>query len=156
MPAVCVMRRIYRHAALPHDVEFTSAAWRTMQRFAQNWPWNKEAGGQLFGTISDFRISIEDATPPRRDDVRTRASFVIDSRAAQHEIDERTNRGLVYFGDWHTHPEPEAKPSNEDLKNAARLFRAANGKPFLLMVIVGRHGTYVAVYNSLRVLRLQH
>lgn len=144
----------YNHDALPFGIEFTMSAWNAMQRFAQHWPWNKEAGGQLFGKVEDYRIVIADATPPRKSDKRSRTSFEIDVAVANAEIREREKNGLTYFGDWHTHPEDRAKPSGQDLNNAGRLFRNANGRAFLVLVIVGTSTSYVGMYNSRKLIAL--
>lgn len=144
----------YNHDALPYDIEFTTTAWNTMQRFAQQWPWNKEAGGQLFGKIEDYRILIEEATPPRKSDKRSRAAFEIDVVGANAEIRDREKNGFSYFGDWHTHPENNAKPSGQDLRNAGRLFRNANDRSFLVLVIVGTTTSYVGLYNSKKLIAL--
>ena len=126
-----------------------------MRRHTQYWPWHREAGGQLFGTVSNFTITVEEATPPRPGDVRRKNLFEIDKTAADAELADRQSKGLFYFGDWHTHPEHRAKPSGQDLNNAGKLIRGARSYPFLIMVIVGVDSTFVAIYNSRSLLELE-
>lgn len=112
-----------------------------------------EAGGQLFGTVAGTRINVSLATGPRAADVRTRYSFKPDRRAEQAEIDHSHEKGLLYFGDWHTHPEPVPTPSFQDLKSIREAFKKSthhlNG---FLLVIVGTDklpsGLYVAIHND--------
>jgi len=145
----------FEHPMLGHRIEFTGQAWRLMNNYMQSWPWNKEAGGQMFGQANGYTLIVEEASGPRRDDVRTRGSFEIDPIAAANEIKERRVKGLIYLGDWHTHPEDYAKPSDQDRMNAAKLMKGAPQNPFLLLVIVGNRDTYVGVYNERSLLRLK-
>jgi integrative and conjugative element protein (TIGR02256 family) len=148
-------RFCFYHPMLPYDIEFMPEPWFTIHGFAQRWPWSKEAGGQLFGSFNDFVVRIAVATPPRKGDERSRQSFKIDVVEANIEIVERQKTGLMYLGDWHTHPEERAKPSIIDTGNASRLFRGANGKPFLVMAIVGLQRTYIGVHNASRLMALE-
>lgn len=144
----------FEHPMIGHRIEFTGRAWRLMNNYMQSWPWNKEAGGQMFGRTDGYRLIVEEATGPRKGDVRARRSFEIDSAAAANEIAERQVKGLIYLGDWHTHPEDYAKPSDQDRMNAGRLMKGAPQNPFLLLVIVGTRDTYVGVYNARKLLQL--
>jgi integrative and conjugative element protein (TIGR02256 family) len=96
-----------------------------------------EAGGQLFGTVTGRKISILEATGPRRTDYRSRYSYIPDRKAEQREIDKRFNPGLHFLGDWHTHPESFPTPSGTDLTNmrecVKRSKRAVSG--FLLLIV---------------------
>lgn len=96
-----------------------------------------EAGGQLFGTITERTILIVEATGPRKLDRRSRYSYIPNRRAEQLEIDERFAAGLHFLGDWHTHPEPTPTPSGVDLRNmqecVRRSRRALSG--FLLLIV---------------------
>jgi len=73
-----------------------------------------EAGGQLFARLTPFEVFIEEATGPRLSDRRARMSYVPDRLAERAEIREKFSEGLHYVGDWHTHPEKNAKPSSID------------------------------------------
>lgn len=97
-----------------------------------------EAGGQLFGRIQEKMITIEEATGPRRSDIRSRYSYIPDRNAEQREINDRFSSGLHFIGDWHTHPEPIPHASGTDLDNMRECVkksrRAVSG---FLLVIVG-------------------
>jgi integrative and conjugative element protein (TIGR02256 family) len=139
---------------LPFQVLFERRVMSIMQAKAQSLWFTRESGGQLFGRIESGNFVVSEVTGLQRTDVRSRTSFTMDVAAANVEIVERFKRGLHFFGDWHTHPEDDPKPSQTDLKNAARLFQAANGRPCFIMVIVGRKNTYVGVHNAKSIARL--
>jgi len=73
-----------------------------------------EAGGQLFARITRFEIYVELATGPRPQDKRTRTSYEPDRPTERREIEAMFQTGLHFVGDWHTHPEPIARPSTLD------------------------------------------
>lgn len=113
-----------------------------------------ESGGQMFGKVEDGNIIVTEVTLPRAKDQRTRTSFILDVPSANAEVAQYFARGLHYLGDWHTHPQDEPEPSQEDRQNANRLFKAAAGRPCLVMAIVGRSRTYVGVHNSTKIIPL--
>lgn len=113
-----------------------------------------ESGGQMFGKVEDGNIIVTEVTLPRAKDKRTRTSFLLDVPSANVEVVEHFARGLHYLGDWHTHPQDEPEPSQEDRQNASRLFKAAAGRPCLVMAIVGRNRTYVGVHNATKMITL--
>jgi integrative and conjugative element protein (TIGR02256 family) len=108
----------------------------------------------MFGRIEGYRVVVTEATEPNPKDKRTRTSFVLDVATANQEIAERFRQGLQYLGDWHTHPEARPKPSSEDRTNAGRMFKTTFGRPWFLMIIVGRYETWVGVYNQHSIVRL--
>ena len=112
----------------------------------------REAGGQLFARFDGSQILVVEATGPRRTDRRTRTSFVPDRRAEQKEISERHTRGLHFIGDWHTHPETIASPSETDFRNIAECFaRSTHTLNGFVLIVVGRanspDGLNVSVYD---------
>lgn len=119
-------------------VILTDAVLEHFRRHQQLRKRDTEAGGQLFGRIQGKTITIEEATGPRRSDIRSRYSYVPDRKAEQREINERFSSGLHFIGDWHTHPEPIPHPSGTDLDNMRECVnksrRAVSG---FLLVIVG-------------------
>jgi len=149
-----VRERVFERPDVPYQVALEREAWRQMTRFAQHWPWTKEGGGQLFGVVEKYVVCVQEATPPRKGDVRTRISFDIHPDSAAREIAEREKNGLLYLGDWHTHPERKAKPSPQDMTNARRLFSGARGRPFLVAIIVGTERHYIGLFNSITMLPL--
>ncbi|WP_438748323.1 Mov34/MPN/PAD-1 family protein [Pararhizobium sp. O133] len=120
-------------------VELTPAALATMLSHRQRGFFSKEAGGQLFATLSRDRWCIEVATGPRRGDRRGRFHFWPDRKAEQEEITRFHERGLEFVGDWHTHPENSPTPSNDDMTSVANVVRESlHNLPGILMCIVGR------------------
>ena len=100
----CSQRIVVKPAALAHMAERRQIRW-----FA------REAGGQLFGTLSQSEVVITKATGPYPGDSRWRYSYRSNPKAAQKAIDENAALGLMYLGEWHTHPEamPTASPADE-------------------------------------------
>lgn len=98
---------------------------------------DREAGGQLFARVFRYEIYIAEATGPRTSDRRTRLSYRPDRKLEQAEIDESQRRGLVFVGDWHTHPELMPEPSTQDLVSISECFRKSFHylNAFLLVVV---------------------
>lgn len=132
---------------------FSERALEHFHKHRQNRPWKKEAGGQLFARIDLPDILIEEATGPRRADLRSRNSYRPDRRAEQREILERLGQGLHFVGDWHTHPEPYPNHSLQDVASMRELVTKSqhrlNG---FLLVIVGNvsatHSLFVSVVDA--------
>jgi integrative and conjugative element protein (TIGR02256 family) len=98
-----------------------------------------EAGGQLFGTITAELIDVTKATGPYTDDERSRYRYRSNPAAAQRAIQEQSQAGLLYLGEWHTHAED--LPSASGLDDGAMqqiLARSQLNSNALLMLIVGR------------------
>ncbi len=115
--------------------------------------WDREAGGQLFARVSPYEIYIEEATGPRRSDRRSRASYRPDRKLEQGEICDRQRKGLVFVGDWHTHPELLPKPSARDLESISECFQksAHHLNAFLLLVVgtsTSAEDLHVSIHNS--------
>lgn len=128
---------------------FGKVVLRHFERHRQTHLWHREAGGQLFARLDATHIMIEKATGPRRTDHRTRNSYIPNRRAEQAEICEQHSAGLHYVGDWHTHPELDPRPSQQDLASMGNCFmkskHALNG---FVLVIVG-NGTPLRLHVSL-------
>lgn len=121
--------------------------------------WQREAGGQLFARLTPYEVYVVDATGPRRTDKRARTSYIPDRKAEQQEIDERFRDGLIYVGDWHTHPESTPRPSSKDINSISECFRKSqHGLSAFLLVVVGSTNlwqhSFIGLYGSsgLRVL----
>lgn len=118
-----------------------------------------EAGGQLFGRIQEKIITIEEATGPRRSDIRSRYSYIPDRKAEQREINDRFPSGLHFIGDWHTHPEPIPYPSGTDLDNMRECVKKSRrGVSGFLLIIVGTapllSGLHASLHDSKEILLL--
>ncbi len=140
-------------------VILTNAVLEHFRRHQQQRKRDTEAGGQLFGRIQEKIIIIEEATGPRRSDIRSRYSYIPDRKAEQREINDRFPSGLHFIGDWHTHPEPIPYPSETDLDNMRECVkksrRAVSG---FLLIIVGTapppSGLHASLHDSKETLLL--
>jgi integrative and conjugative element protein (TIGR02256 family) len=111
---------------------------------------DREAGGQLFARVSRYEIYIAEATGPRTSDRRSRLSYRPDRKLEQGEIDESQRRGLVFVGDWHTHPELMPEPSTQDLVSISECFRkSSHHLNAFLLVVVGASGAPKDLHVSL-------
>lgn len=88
----------------------------TLDRYRQTLPWKKEAGGQLFGTVSATEVLLLHASVPHRRDERGRYHFRTHPETARHAIAMAHARGLLFLGEWHTHAEAIPRPSNDDIQ----------------------------------------
>lgn len=121
------------------EVEIMPAAVSAMLAHRQKSLFSREAGGQMFATLSANRWRIEAATGPRNGDRRSRFHFWPDRKAEQEEINRFYERGLEFVGDWHTHPEDVPRPSSSDLTSVGNVVRESrHALPGILMCIVGR------------------
>jgi integrative and conjugative element protein (TIGR02256 family) len=124
----CSQRVVIADRALDH-----------MARYRQLSRYSKEAGGQLFGTVSSSEVVVFTATGPYRGDQRWRTSYRSNPKAAQRTIDEQAREGHLYLGEWHTHPENHPNASGTDFDAMARLQQASSTRMAnILMVIQGR------------------
>lgn len=99
----------------------------------------KEAGGQIFGTRIETGLQVVAATGPYKGDVRTRTSYRSDPVAAGRMIDAMRKRGLIYLGEWHTHPERHPRPSGSDADAFARLCaHSKHASATLILAIQGQ------------------
>ena len=144
---------VYPIADSGQVLEFSNAVLRRFSRHRQRRWYQREAGGQLFARFSETKILVEEATGPRRTDVRTRTSYVPDRKAEQREIDTRHAAGLHYIGDWHTHPESVPVPSWRDKHSIAESVRkSTHTLQGFVLVVVGQMkapaGLAVSVYDA--------
>ncbi|MPS34675.1 MAG: hypothetical protein E2593_05145 [Stenotrophomonas sp.] len=124
----CSQRVVITDRALDHMARYRQLSW-----------YSREAGGQLFGTVSSSEVVVLTATGPYRGDQRWRTSYRSNPRAAQRAIDEQADEGHLYLGEWHTHPEDHPMASGTDFDAMAKLQRASSTRlASLLMVIQGR------------------
>lgn len=131
---------VIEHSVLDHMAKHRQLAW-----------YSREAGGQLFGTIGANEVVVCMARGPYRRDQRWRFSYRSNRKAAQRAIDEMSAKGLIYLGEWHTHPEEHPVASAADHDAMVRLMAASTTKlSSLLMLIQGRVSGVngVAVYSS--------
>lgn len=120
------------------------------RQIAQN---DCEAGGQLFARLDGNAVRIERATGPRPSDRRSITAFVPNRPAERREIKRLFKQDLHYVGDWHTHPEPRAQPSQTDIASFKDMFRKSRHKlaGFVMLIVgseMGERGIFVAICNA--------
>lgn len=99
----------------------------------------KEAGGQLFGTVDQSMVRIIRATGPYRADERSRFRYRSNPSSAQKAIQEQSEFGLFYLGEWHTHAEDHPSASYMDGDAMSKLMSKSKlNSSSLVMLIVGR------------------
>ena len=130
-------------------VAFGETATACLRRYRQRNAKAHEAGGMLLGRLIDATqdIVVDEVTTPTPLDKRGRFFFFRDRLLAQRQVHIAWNESghtRLYLGEWHSHPEDDPFPSQQDLKNWRRIGRAADyEQDFLLFVIVGRRNTRV-------------
>ncbi|WP_244827095.1 Mov34/MPN/PAD-1 family protein [Caballeronia sp. TF1N1] len=127
---------LIRHERFDQHVEIATEALAHLRRYRQIRACAREAGGQLFGSVDGSVIQILEANGPRREDERTRTSFRSDPISAQREIDRCVQRGLVYLGEWHTHPEPRPTASRDDTDALSRLLAKSRLRVNVLFMLI--------------------
>lgn len=111
---------------------------RHIRRHRQVQQSSPEAGGQLFGRVTDTLVSITHAAGPRAGDERGRFTFRSDPETAQADIGRFARRGLLYLGEWHTHAEAIPRPSGSDEHAMRQIYaRSRLNTAALLLVIIG-------------------
>jgi len=110
-----------------------------VSKYRQTTSRSTEAGGQLFGAFDNEKICVVEATGPYIGDYRSRSSYRSNLVAAQRAIEERSLRGLLYLGEWHTHAEDHPVASGLDDNAMHRLIENSTlNSNSLLMLIAGR------------------
>ena len=111
-----------------------------------------ESGGVLFGQTQESNYHLVRASTPNSFDKAGRFWFERNKNAAQILINfEFINsiRKNAYVGEWHTHPEENPSPSDQDRKMIKEQFVKNTGfGSFLFLIIQGTKSLYVAVYNG--------
>ena len=120
-------------------VRITADAMRTFDIHRQKRCYQRESGGQLFGTVRSDRWLVMEATGPKKGDRRSMLGFWPDRASEQREIYAFHARGLEYLGDWHTHPEDYPTPSPKDQATISQIVRHSTHRlPGFLLCIIGR------------------
>jgi proteasome lid subunit RPN8/RPN11 len=140
-------------------VLFTEQALTHMYAHTQRWPWQKEAGGEIYAAAPDAAgLAITAATGPNPHDRRSRYSWNPDIRSADMDRQNQFALGRHAVGLWHTHPEPMPTPSGQDRQTTSEYLEAFQGdRGRYLMVVIGNRGTppAMSVWVSSQVDRLR-
>ena len=102
-----------------------------------------EAGGMLLGRLIECNtdVVLDEITVPHKKDRWGRFFFWRDRKDAQSHVDsawESSGKVRVYLGEWHTHPEEEPTPSQQDIRNWHSIStKAVYEQDFLFFIIVG-------------------
>ncbi|MBZ3321825.1 Mov34/MPN/PAD-1 family protein, partial [Xanthomonas perforans] len=73
---------------------------------------------------------------PYRGDQRWRSSYRSNANAAQRAINQHAKKGLLYLGEWHTHPEEHPKASPADRDAITRLRSASETRSSALLMLI--------------------
>jgi len=123
-----------------------------IERFKQTNNKDNESGGILLGQVTEKEVYILKVTSPNKFDRASRYSFDCNKDAAQVIINyEFLNSGqkTIYIGEWHTHPENYPNPSGVDKRMIDnQYFKNKLNEPFLILIIQGLKGLYVAIFNG--------
>ena len=124
------------------EILFVSEVLEHLHRHRQRGLFANEAGGQLFGGRTATGLQVVAATGPYKGDARTRTSYRSDPVAADRMIGVMRNRGLIYLGEWHTHPERHPRPSGRDVDAFVRLCaHSEHASATLILAIQGQAAT---------------
>ena len=96
-----------------------------------------EAGGQLFGTVSEEVIRVAIATGPYVSDKSSRFCYRSNPDSAQRMIEIQFQSGFLYLGEWHTHAEDIPTPSLYDISamNTLQKLSKLNTTSILLLIV---------------------
>lgn len=136
------MIRIFLYPDLRRYVLFTESALEHMYGHMQRWPWQKEAGGEIFSAEPDAAgLIITSAAGPNPEDHRSRHGWNPDIAAEDHVRQMEFVLGRHAVGLWHTHPEASPSTSSRDCETTGQYLEAFSGqRSRYLMVIVGNRG----------------
>lgn len=110
---------------------------------------SSESGGMLFTNhLSYNEIIISYISEPGARDTRKRRFFKQHEQDAQYIIDKQFKLfANHYIGDWHTHAEPKARPSQTDLNSIKDIYiKSTHKRPFFLLLIIPSVNDITACY----------
>ncbi len=99
---------------------------------------SKEAGGMLFARFADGLVSIEHVSTPSLFDFRSRFAFRPSLAHQRDTIRKQFSKGLHFIGEWHTHPQEQPEPSQQDIDTARDcLFESKHELNSFVVVVLG-------------------
>lgn len=128
------------------DIRFSDSVVGKLHGFKQVSKGKNESGGILLGKISACMSAylIEEITEPMSSDRSTRNTFYRSSAHQEMAYSrwQESNGYCLYLGLWHTHPEPNPKPSSVDRNDWTKAINLGRYEgDSLLFIIVGTKKT---------------
>lgn len=131
-----------------------------LSKFGQARANSKEAGGMLFARFADGLISVDHVTTPSPFDFRSRFAFRPSLAHQRNVIMKQFSKGLHFIGEWHTHPQEQPHPSQQDILTArACLVESEHELNAFVVVVLGSNAAianaWVGIVREEDVQRLQ-
>jgi integrative and conjugative element protein (TIGR02256 family) len=118
------------------SLRVSASALQTISRYRQRLPWLREAGGQLFGMVTEGEVLIVEASRPSRRDERGRYHFRSHPETARAAIASAHARGLLFLGEWHTHAERTPQPSCSDWQAIVQITKKSKLNTSKLILLI--------------------
>ena len=128
---------------------FVKGAWNLIHEYKQDSLFKKEKGGIFLGKERADSIEIVEATIPQKGDISSRFNFKRKSKNHQEIAMNRWSNSdstITYLGEWHTHPQRIAKPSNIDIREWQKKLTGYSLP--LVLVIIGIEKDWVGVLST--------
>jgi proteasome lid subunit RPN8/RPN11 len=107
-------------------IEFTQAAWRNLRSEVIDSADDRETGGALFGQIRGGRVVVARICGPSYWTERATDTFRVE-RDRYLALERTLPDEVVWVGDWHSHDELTARPSESDFAGWTGMLRRAVG-----------------------------
>lgn len=153
MSTMLLRRRIHAKVssqdfALPNGtvLRFIPEVATVLSKYGQSKATSKEAGGMLFARFGVGLVSIEHVTTPSLFDFRSRFAFRPSLAHQRDVIMKQFSMGLHFIGEWHTHPQEQPQPSQQDIDTARECL--AESKHELNAFVVVVLGVNAAISNA--------
>jgi integrative and conjugative element protein (TIGR02256 family) len=133
-------------------IVLTDSVIASLQHFRQIEKRSNESGGIILGQIAGREVFLTRISIPNQFDSASRFSFDRNPKVAQVIIDfEHFNsQGKTnYLGEWHTHPESNASPSQRDrLMIKSQWDSNKLNQDFILSIILGLKKSFIGLYTG--------
>lgn len=128
-----------------HRIIVKNRVFKTFRKYIKGKAEN-EAGGILLGYVYKNCSEIINITVPNKYDSFGQNFFIRSKRGAQPRINKawsKSNGGVIYLGEWHTHLEAGPKPTSIDKEMIYDSLKKTRMEiDFLFLIIVGLKNTY--------------
>lgn len=126
-----------------HNIEISNDVLKLFNQHKQLSKTANEACGILMCSIDNKdNVYINNATSPKPNDTRKRASFFLKDKSHQKELDElykKSDATIFLCGTWHSHPEDSPTASALDIKEWGKFITGNNGNiDNFYFIIVGK------------------